>query len=158
MCEPVTVGLITAGIAAVGVYSQIQSAKAQEKALVEASRIQQEQIDDAASRDASIAARQMRAEAARIRVAAGEAGLNLASNSVLAQIHDSAMQAQLSITSINKNRKNLQRAREAETNSRIAAVNHPSYLQAGLQIAGAGLSGYSMAGGFNQPGATPGAA
>jgi len=135
MCDPVTATLaLTATTAAVGSFSQIQAAKNQEAAVEAASAQQAEQIDDAASQQANEEARRARREQARIRLAAGGAGLSLQSNSVAAQVLDSVKQSQNSLTVNERNRDNRQAGRRSRTASELNAVSRPSLLQAGLQI------------------------
>lgn len=149
MCNPQLAFLAITAVTTVANY-QIESRNAdrQEKALIEASRIRGEQIDDAATQEANEEARRARREQAQIRIAAGAAGLSLGSNSVAAQLLDAIKQSKENQSTIERNRKNAQDGRTAESTSLLAGVSRPSALLAGLQIAGSAANAYAS-GGFS---------
>ena len=99
MCDPVTAAIVVGVTSVVGttatVVGQIQSAKAQNKAI----EAQAEQVAEenrlSASADMFERDRAARREQARIRTAAGEAGLGLNSGAIENLLLDSAMQNEL---------------------------------------------------------------
>lgn len=144
MCEPVTI-MTTLAIAttAASIVSEVQSAKAQEKAI----RAQLEQtnteINQKASAEVNDRQRAARREQARIKVAAGEAGLQLG-GSIDQLLSDSLMQAGLSHERTSQNRENELLSANAEANSMLSRVERPTILGAGLRLASAGAQGYAQ--------------
>lgn len=144
MCDPVTMAGIAIAGSAVQAYSGYQQANAANRAAEQQAQVQADEY--AASRDQQIAERvkQARRERGRLRVAAGEAGVGGAS--VEAQLANSFGQQNQDIAIIQKQGGFTERAIGTELKS-VAARNRFSPLSAGLQIAGAGASAYSAAGG-----------
>lgn len=142
MCEPVT--LISTGLAvassAVGTIGAHSRAKAQRSALTQQRANQAEEIAAQADAQAGDRVKAARAERARIRVAAGEAGVG--GNSVDAMMFDSFQQQDSDLAIIRKNEFFSQRGSEARYRSGMAAAQGPSALEAGLGIASAGFAGY----------------
>lgn len=143
MCLPAAPLMIGLAIAttAVSVVSQIQSAKAETKAINKANDTRQDEIDKNTSGEINDRLREMRREQGRVTVAAGESGLNLASGSVEALLMDSAMQAELSNDRSYANRESRKKASAAEANAMIPS--RPTALGAGLQIGLAGANAYA---------------
>lgn len=82
-----------------------------------------------------------RQEAARIKVAAGQQGLNIG-GSVEAMLRDSLMQNNLATERINLNAETQDRAAIAEANSMHSRNTRPTILGAGLRVAVAGGQAY----------------
>ncbi len=143
MCDPVTVmvALNVAGAAA-GIVTQVKAAKAQAKAINEQHGEVVQQNNEAASSQLNERLREQRREQGRIKVAAGETGLQL-TGSIAGLLQDSLMQAGMAEDSINVNRDNANKAASREATSMMSRVEQPTVLGAGLQLASAGMSGYS---------------
>lgn len=143
MCEPVsmTMAALSVGSTALGIQGQRRMAKAQFAVNAEQRRRQNQQIADAASVRAGNRVQQMRAERARLRVAAGEA--NVAGNSFLAQLNDATFQASQDVALIGKDAENQDLASETRFLGANARVRNPSALESGLALANAAYSGYS---------------
>ena len=129
--------------AAAGVVTQVQAAKRQEAAIRDQLAISQKEIDNKATAELNDRQRAARREQARIRVAAGQAGLQLG-GSIDSLLQDSLMQAGLAGERTLDNRAAEQRNVAAEANSMLSRVERPTLLGAGLQIANAGMNGYSQ--------------
>lgn len=143
MCEPVTI-MTTLAVAstAAGIVSQVQSAKRQEAAIREQLAFTEEEINAKASGEVNDRLREARREQARIKVAAGEAGLKLG-GSIDLLLQDSLMQAGLANERTLGNRERELRAARQEANSMLSRVEKPTLLGAGLQLASAGMQGYA---------------
>lgn len=133
--------LAVAGTAA-SVVSQVQSAKRQEAAIRDQLATTQNEINDKASAEVNDRLREARREQARIKVAAGEAGLKLG-GSIDLLLQDSLMQAGLSNERTIGNQERELTAARAEANSMLSRVEKPTILGAGLQLATAGMNGWS---------------
>lgn len=146
MCSPTLA--ISAASAAFGFVSQQQAANRQEAALRQSQRLayedmteRQEQIRDrAAARSVDIAREAMQRQA-RIRVAAGEAGL--AGLVVQNLLQDDYAQTGMAVGRNSLNARNALEQSEREIaglnaryNSRVNAIDRPSIISTGLQIAG----------------------
>ena len=144
MCDPVTIMTTIAVVgAATETIGQMQSAKAQQKAIDAQLATTQQEIRVAQTAELNERQRVARKEQARIKVAAGEAGLNIGGGgSVEALLKDSLMQNQLSAERTNLNAESQQRAAAAEANSMSSRIQSPTILGAGLRIATAGAQGY----------------
>jgi hypothetical protein len=120
-----------------------KTARAQEKAI----RVQRERVleenRDAAGAELFDQMRSARREQARIRTAAGEAGLGLNGGSIEALLFDSAMQMELQGSRTLANLESRNAATDAETESALSQVQRPTLLGAGLQVAGAAASGWA---------------
>lgn len=149
MCEPLTIAAVGLSVAAAGasVATQISAAKKQTKAIIAAEKVREDEINKSAQADMNDRLREMRREQARVRVAAGEAGLSTESASVEALLLDSAMQAELANDRTLANRESRQKANDAEATSMLSQIQKPTLLGAGLQIANAGVSAYAGASG-----------
>jgi len=127
--------------AATETISQIQSAKAQTKAIDTQLAQQQQQIETQRVGELNERQRTARKEQARIKVAAGQAGLNIG-GSVESLLNDSLMQNMLATERTNLNADNAQEASAAEANSMYSRIQEPTILGAGLRIATAGAQAY----------------
>jgi gamma-glutamyl:cysteine ligase YbdK (ATP-grasp superfamily) len=128
--------------AAASVVTQVQSAKRQEAAIRDQLAQTQGEIQDKATGAVNERLREARREQARVKVAAGEAGLQLG-GSIDLLLQDITMQSGLSAERIKQNRDNEMTNATAEANSMLSRVEKPTILGAGLQIATAGMNGYS---------------
>lgn len=142
MCEPVTI-LTTLAIAstAAGLITEHRAAKNQKAAITQAFESQQKEITQTQVADINERQRQARKEQARIRVAAGQAGLQL-SGSVQGLLTDSAMQTTLFSERTGMNADTRREASTQEANSMFSKVDDPSVLGAGLRLASAGASAF----------------
>lgn len=127
---------------AASLVSQVKSARVQEAAIREQLATSQNEINDKATGAVNERLREARREQARVKVAAGEAGLQLG-GSIDLLLQDITMQAGLSTERIKQNRDNEMANVNAEANSMLSRVERPTLLGAGLQLATAGMNGYS---------------
>ena len=127
--------------AATDTISQIQSAKSQTKAIDQQLAVQQHEIETSRVGELNERQRTARKEQARIKVAAGQAGLNIG-GSVTSLLNDSLFQNMLATERTNLNADNAQAATAAEANSMYSRIQEPTILGAGLRIATAGAQGY----------------
>lgn len=144
MCDPVSIGVTALAVATstAQVISQAKAAKAQTKAILNQREVAMEENRRAASAELFDRSREARREAARIRTAAGEAGLSLTSGSVEALLMDSAMQQELAGDRTLANYESRNRATNAEATSMLSYVKKPTALGAGLTIAGSAADAY----------------
>ncbi|MFY7954379.1 MAG: virion core protein, T7 gp14 family [Armatimonadaceae bacterium] len=143
MCEPVTImTALAVTSAAAGVVSQVKAAKAQQRAINEQYAEVVQQNNESATSQLNERLREQRREQGRIKVAAGESGLQL-SGSIAGLLQDSLMQAGMAEDAINVNRDNANIAAGREAGSMMSRVEQPTVLGAGLQLASAGMQGYS---------------
>ncbi|BBE35398.1 virion core protein, T7 gp14 family [Sphingosinicella microcystinivorans] len=144
MCDPVSIGVTALAVATstAQVVSQAKAAKAQTKAILNQREVMLEENRRAASAELFDRSREARREAARIRTAAGEAGLSLTSGSVEAMLMDSAMQQELAGDRTLANYESRNRATNAEAESMLSHVQKPTALGAGLTIAGSAAEAY----------------
>jgi len=150
MCPPVAaitatqwlVGL-SALSAAVSTVGQIQSGKAQARAINQQNEAQAEEIADAAGHEMSERARAARRERASLRAAGSAAGINLdTSGSFLASLNTASMNQYNDNGLISYNERTQQRARQAGAASAMSRVQIPSALEAALTIGGTAYSEY----------------
>jgi hypothetical protein len=133
-----TIAVVGAATETIG---QMQSAKAQQKAIDAQLATQQQEIRVAEVAELNERQRVARKEQARIKVAAGEAGLNIG-GSVEALLKDSLFQNQLASERTRLNAESQQNAAIAEANSMHSRIQSPTILGAGLRIASADAQGY----------------
>ena len=148
MCEPLTAAAIAVGVTSVAattasVVGQIQSAKVQNKAIKQQAEAVAEENRLNASADMFERDRAARREQARIRTAAGEAGLGLNSGAIENLLMDSAMQNELANQRTLANRESRDKANIAEANSMYSKVQSPTALGAGVQIGASAASAWS---------------
>ena len=142
MCEPTTMAVISVASAGMGIVGQRAAAKAQFAANKVQAEAQRRQIQDKATVTAGERVKQARAEQARLRVAAGEAGV--AGQSFEAQLMDSAFQADQDIGFLGKDMRNQLDASQSRFLSANASVKNPSLLENGLSLGMSAASGYSL--------------
>lgn len=144
MCDPITATVVALSVVstASSIVAETRAAKRQEAAIREQLAVSEQEINDKASGEINERLREARREQARIKVAAGEAGLQLG-GSIDLLLQDSMMQAGLAnARTLNNSSRELANVR-AEANSMMSRVEKPTVLGAGLRIATAGLQGYS---------------
>lgn len=142
MCDPVTAtAVLTIVSSAVGTVGQIQSGKAQAKAINRQNEIASEEIANAAGIELTERARAARREHGALRAAGSAAGINLeTSGSFLASLQTAAMNQGIDSGLVVYNERTRQRGRQAEANSAMARVYIPSALEAALTIGGTAVS------------------
>ena len=148
MCEPTVAAAIALGVSSVAsttasVIGQAKAAKAQAKALNDQFAAVAEENRLAASAEMFDRDRAARREQARIRTAAGEAGLALSSGAIEHLLLDSAMQNELANQRSLANRESRDAAALAETTSMMSRVQKPTPLGAGLQIGSSAVSAWT---------------
>lgn len=144
MCDPVTISAaIAVASAAGGAVAQIKSAKAQTKAINKQQELVREENRQVATAETFDAMRASRREQAKIRTAAGEAGLSLSSGSVEGLLLDSAMQGEMNRDRILANLESRNAAATAETEAALSRIQKPTALGAGLQVANAAAAGWA---------------
>jgi len=126
---------------ATSTISEIQSAKQQTKAINNQLAVQQGEIRTAEIAEINDRQRDARREQSRIKVAAGQAGLNIG-GSVQALLNDSAMQNSLARERIRTNTDIQQNAALADANGMHARNTRPTLLGAGLKIGLSGANAY----------------
>lgn len=141
MCEPTTIMLAVSAIsAAASAYSQKRAGEAQAEITQQQYEERSEQMSDAANAEMSLKARQARKERERMRVLTGEAGVS--GNSFEAMLGDSLQQQDMGFANMRTNARNQQQALHTQTRSKMAGIQIPTALGAGLQIGMAGAQGY----------------
>jgi hypothetical protein len=142
MCDPLTVmAALTIASTAVSTVGQIQSGKAQAKAIDQQSETRAEEIADSAGHEMSERARAARRERASLRAAGSAAGINLdTSGSFMASLNTATMNQYNDNGLISHNERTQQRARQAEAASAMSRVQIPSALEAALTIGGTAYS------------------
>lgn len=141
MCDPVTMTILAVVSTGVGLYAESQTAKAQRSAINQQAENEREETLEAAEEELGVRIRAARESRARARVAAGESGALGAS--FAAQINQSLSDSNLDAALIAKNIAFTQRGVSDRANLALAGISSPSALQAGLQIASAGVKGFS---------------
>jgi hypothetical protein len=144
MCEPVTATTmmyISIAGAAVGAYATHQTAKAQAAAIGVQQENEREEIAESAEEELGQRLRESRERRARARVAAGESGA--LGNSFAASINQSLADQNMDAALVSKKAAFAQRGVDDRANTALSQIRDPSALEAGLQIAQAGMAGYS---------------
>lgn len=126
-----------------GIVAQASAAKKQAKAINAQNALVNEENRKAASGEMFDQARAARREQAKIRTAAGEAGLSLSSGSIEALLLDSATQMELSGSRTLANMESRESANNAEATSMMSQIQKPTLLGAGLQLGSAAASAWS---------------
>jgi hypothetical protein len=131
---------ISIASAAVGTYAQHESAKAQADAIGVQQEHEREEIAEVAEEELGERMRANRERRARARVAGGESGALGASYA--ASLNQSIVDQNMEAAKVSKQAAFAQRGVDDRANMALSQIRDPSALEAGLQIAGAGLSGY----------------
>jgi hypothetical protein len=126
--------------AATSLYAQQQTAKAQTKSVQAQADAEREEIGAAAEEDIGDRIKAARQRRARATVAAGESGALGAS--FAASINQSLSDEHLDVAKVAKNAAFASRGVTDRANVSLSQIRSPSALEAGLTIAGAGISGY----------------
>lgn len=145
MCLPaLPMIMIAASVAstAVSVVTQAQSAAAQTKALQTQQATQEQQIRTAETAQINDQARAARSQQARIKTAAGAAGLSLGSGSIEDLLLNSVQQQGLADSRIQLNAGEQVSESRAEGAAAASRIQSPTLLGAGLQLGLSGLNGY----------------
>ncbi len=143
MCEIIsatTMMYIAIASSAVSVYAQTQTAKAQKEAIGVQQEHEREETAEAAEEELGQRIRASRERRARARVAAGESGALGAS--FAASINQSLTDQNMDAALISKKSAFAQRGIDDRASTALSQIRDPSALEAGLQIATAGISGY----------------
>jgi len=143
MCEPIsatTMAYISIASAAVSVYAQQQSAKAQRKQIESQAANEREEAYEKSEEELGQRIRAQRERRARSRVAAGESGALGAS--FAAMLNQSLSDTNMDAALISKNAAFAQRGVNDRAAVALSQIRDPSALEAGLQIATAGINGY----------------
>lgn len=147
LCDPVTAAAAIAVTQVISTGAQLvaqtKSANAQERATRAQMEVQAEETRTEATHEMFEQMRATRREQARIRAAAGEAGLSLSSGSIEALLADSAMQGELANDKTVANLESRRRANTAEAESTLSQIQKPTALGAGVRLAAAGAQGWS---------------
>jgi hypothetical protein len=120
--------------------SQRSAAKAQNKAITAQQVSEAKEARDKTEEELGATIRAQREARSRATVAAGESGAMGAS--FMASINQSIQDQDMDIALASKNLAASQRATADQANTARAGINNPSALEAGLNIASAGVSGY----------------
>lgn len=151
MCEIIsatTMMYISIASAAVSAYAQHETAKAQRDAIKTQQENEREEVHAQAEEELGQRIRQSRERRARARVAAGESGALGAS--FAAQINQSLSDTDYDAALVAKNSAFKQRGIDDRANVALSQIRDPSALEAGLQIATAGINGYRTGLGIEQ--------
>jgi hypothetical protein len=132
---------ISIASAAVGTYAQHESAKAQADAIGVQQENEREEIAEGAEEELGQRIRENRERRARARTAAGESGA--LGNSFAASINQSLTDENMDAALVSKKAAFAQRGVDDRANMALSQIRDPSALEAGLQIAQAGMSGYT---------------
>ena len=136
-------GIMTALSIATGAASlvgQRATAKAQAAAIGVQAENEREEANAAAEEEIGTRIRESRERRARARVAAGESGALGAS--FAASINQSLQDQNMDAALVSKQAAFTSRGIDDRANTSLSGIRSPSALEAGLQIAGAGASGY----------------
>ena len=141
MCDPVSAMVaISIASAGVGLYAQRETAKAQREQITSQAARESEEAVEGAEEELGQRIQASRERRARARVAAGESGALGAS--FAASINQSLSAENMDAALISKKAAFAQRGIEDRANTALSQIRSPSALEAGLQIASAGISGY----------------
>jgi len=141
MCHPLAYAALAVTTTAASVVSEVKAAKRQNAVIEQQLTTAIKEVKEQEAAEINDRLREARREQGRIRVAAGEAGLQLG-GSVAALLQDSTMQAALYEDRVKQNARHKTDALIAEANSAYSRVQQPTVFGAGLRIASAGVQGY----------------
>jgi len=144
MCEVIsatTMMYLSLATTAVGVYAQSETAKSQKANIRNQQEHEREEVSEAAEEELGQRIRASRERRARARVAAGESGALGAS--FAASINQSLSDENMDAALISKKAAFAQRGIDDRANTALSQIRSPSALEAGLKLAGAGISGYN---------------
>lgn len=127
---------------AASIYSQNKAADAANAAIAQQLADTETEVKKAETAEINDRLRAQRKEQARIKVAAGEAGLQLG-GSIELLLKDSLMQSQLAQERTRMNAQSQREAARNEANSMYSRNPKTTALGAGLQLASAGINGWA---------------
>lgn len=130
----------SAALAGIGLYAQHQSAKAQAAALEAQAEAERRETLERNEEELGQRVRAAREARARARVAAGESGAM--GQSFAAMLNQSLQDQDMDAALVAKNVAFSQRATNDRLATALSGIRSPSALEAGLQIATAGISGF----------------
>lgn len=136
-------GAATVAQTTAGVITQAKAAKAQTKAIRSQQEVVAEENRKATSAELFDQMRASRREAAKVRTAAGEAGLGLNSGSIDGILFDTAMQLELQTGRSIANMESRHAANTSEAESALSQIQKPTLLGAGLQIGASAAGAWS---------------
>lgn len=139
MCEPTTILMVSAAV--IGAIQTSRQAQETANAAGKQAQVKAGQASDAAGLQIGERAKQARAERARLRVAAGEAGVS--GQSYEAQLAQVAFDQNAFTANTNANNVNQLAGIQAESDHILASVQTPGVVGSGLQIAAAGAAAHS---------------
>ncbi len=142
MCDPVTMSVLAIATAGVQTYAQHQTAKAQADAINAQRKNEREEALESAEEELGQRIRAARERRSRARVAGGESGA--LGNSFIASINQSLQDQDMDAAIVQKNVAFAQRGIDDRANTALAGIRSPSALEAGLNIATAGVQGFSL--------------
>lgn len=141
MCDPVTMTTLAVASTGISLYAQHESAEAQADAIEAQEANEREEARERAEEEIGQRVRQAREARARALVAAGESG---AMGQSFAVAMNQALQDQdMDTALVSKNLAHQQRAISDKANTARSQIRDPSAIEAGLQLATAGVSGYN---------------
>jgi hypothetical protein len=142
MCGVVeAITVLSIASAGVSTYAQHQTAKASADAIGVQQEHERQETTEAATEELGQRIRANREQRARARVASGESGVGGAS--FAASINQSLQDQDETVALAAKNVAFAQRGIDDRANTALAGIRSPSALEAGLNIASAGVQGYS---------------
>jgi Fe-S cluster assembly iron-binding protein IscA len=131
---------LSVGSAAVAGYGANEQAKSNRALAEKSAKLRAEELHAKTSAEAGERVKQARAERARLRVAAGEAGVS--GVSFEDQLYDSFLQEDFDLGALGRDSQFANRANQSNLESAYANNQGPSALELGLGIAAGGYSGY----------------
>ena len=142
MCEPATIALaLSSATAIAGYVGGQQQMDAQTDSLIKSQGIQQNQLKARADQNSFAQGIAARKQQARIKTAAGDAGLT--GGSVAAQLMDSMFNDGQNAALADQNLANSIESSTAERDNKLSGLSAPSLLSTGLQI-GDAYGNYKM--------------
>lgn len=142
MCDPISIAATAVASSVVSLVGQSQAASAQRDAINQALGQANQQIAQQKQAEENDRLRAARQEDSRIRVAAGEAGLSLGSQSIEMMLLNNQMQTGLADERIGLNADLKRQSALAEAQQQMASTSTPNFLGAGLRVGLAGLDGF----------------
>ena len=142
MCDPVSMAAVAVVSTATSLVGQQESAAAQQSAINQQLTTNYQQIGKQEQAQTNDRLRSARQEDSRIKVAAGEAGLSLGSQSIETLLLNNQMQTGLSTERTQLNADTQRQNAEAEANHSLAQTSTSSALGAGLQLGLSAANGY----------------
>ncbi|MGY6517467.1 MAG: hypothetical protein ACXIUZ_02015 [Lysobacteraceae bacterium] len=137
--------IASVALSAAGMYAQNQQSKATAEALGVQRKNQAEELRASAENKMGERVKAMRRERGRIEASA--AGAGIAGNSFEASLNNALFEANTDLAKINLDHGFADRASERRFQNNLAQLPTHGGVQAGLQLAQAGASGYQAGGG-----------